>query len=488
MNSNRVLRNTLALFSGQSGAQLISFLFIAALVKIVGDDQYGRLAFAFRFTVVLNVLSEFGLWTLLVRNVARKPSAAASYFWNSILLKFLLSLLATALGWIVLVAVYAPVFHQPAFWATPWILFYAWYFSVAALFRAFQEHHWDGTLSFAAKLLYAAAGLLVLRYTHDVRWVAAIFSATAAVQFAVAAFILLRRHPGLRPALSLARMCELLLNARLFFIINLFTTLHLNFAVLLIAKLCSQRDVAYYNAAAMLVLVPIVLANAFVQSMYPVLSACHERNDNSFWPKVRLGMRWLAALAFPVILYMTLDGGRIMTSVFRKEFAAGLVPLQILLWGLGLDFFNPFSGHVLYVLNQQRRVMWITAASVAANIAANFILIPLYGIVGASCAMVISLSVMFWGYAWMLRPWLPLTTLAARILPPLIVSALLAPLAWFLRSWLPFYINGPLYCALCALLFFALGLLRKSDLSMFATGPQPSVPNLQHAEPDSLTE
>ncbi|MCX7846856.1 MAG: flippase [bacterium] len=488
MQINRVLRNTLALFSGQLGAQLLAFVFVALLVKIVGDAEYGRLAFAFRVVVVLNVLSEFGLWTLLVRDVAREPSSAAEYLWNSLALKLLLSVVAFALGWLALVCIYEPTLHPPAYLAAPWILFYAWYFSVAALFRAFQEHHWDGTLSFAGKLLYTGAGLLVLRFTHDVRWIALVFSASAALQWSTALLVLLWRHPSLRFSLSIARIRDLFTRSRLFFAINLFTTLHLNFAHLLVARFCSTRDLAYYNAATMLVLVPIVLANAFVQSMYPVLSAAHQRQDPAFWHKVARAMRWLAALAFPVILYMTLDGGRIITTVFRKEFVAGLVPLQILLWGLGLDFFNPLSGHILYVLNRQRRVMTITATSVITNILANFLLVPRYGIVGASCAMLISLSVMFLGYALSLLPWLSFLALGRSIMPPLLIALLIAPLAWYARPWLPFYVNGPLYCTLCAVLFFALRILRKSDFKLFALAHAPSPRNLQESSPDGLPQ
>ena len=352
-----------------------------------------------------------------------------------------------------------------------WLLFNAWYFSAAAVFRAFQEHHLDGTLSFIGKLLYVGGGLLVLHTTRDVRWIAGVFTVAMLVQCALALALVLRRHRHFPFSVSLGQQRYLLKHAWQFFTINLFTTVHLKFALLVVGCICPLRDVGYFNVASMLVLVPIVLANAFVQSMYPVLSECHDRDDPQFWPKVALGMRWLAALAFPVIFFMTIDGGRILSGVFRKEFSAGLVPLQILLWGLGLDFFNPFSGHVLYVLNQQKKVIVVTAASVVTNIIANLILVPYYGIVGASCAMVISLSVMFWGYALLLRPWLPLRRLFGQIVPPLLMAALLAPVAWWLRTLhVPFVVNGMVYCALCAGAYFASRMLRWDDLGMFAAG------------------
>ncbi len=474
---NRVLRNTLALFSGQTGAQVLALVFMAYLTKTLSSDDVGSLSFAFNFVVLLNVLSEFGLWTLIVRDVARNLTLAAAYFWNSLVLKALLSVLAALAGWLVLTLFYPDGDLRTLCWiAMAWLLFNAWYFSAAAMFRAFQEHHLDGILAFAGKGLYVLGGLIVIFTVRDVRWIAGAFTCAMGVQSLAAIALVLRRHRGLRFSVSWSCQSLLVRHACLFFTINAFTTLHLKFAHMAIGKFCSRADIAYFNIAAMLVLVPIVLANAFVQSMYPVLSACHAHQDGEFWPKVKLGMRWLAALAFPVIIFMSIDGGRLIASVFKSEYLAGLVPLQILLWGLGLDFFNPFSGHVLYVLNRQRVVIGITAASVAANVVANLILVPRFGIIGASCAMVFSLSVMFWGYALALRRWLPVSALLGRILPPLLVAGALAPLAWWLRAYLPFIVNGALYCALCAAAYFALGLLRRQDLQMFSfVRPAPPV-------------
>ena len=482
--ANKVLRNTLALFSGQSGAQLLALAFAAYLSKHVPTDAYGSLAFALRFTVLFNVLSEYGLWTLLVRNMARDRTTAREHFWNSLALKLALAVLAAALGGLTLLLFYpAHDLRVLCALAGGWLLFNAWYFSAAAVFRAFQEHHLDGTLSFFGKLLYVGAGLIVIHTVRDVRWIALIFTLAMAVQCAVALTLVFIRHPDFRFAFSLAQQRYLLRHAWLFFVISAFTTLNLSFAIMVIGCYCSRSDIGYYNVAAQLVLVPIVLANAFVQSMYPVLSECHERGDDAFWPKVRLGMRWLAALAFPVIFFMSLDGGRIISTVFRKEFVAGLLPMQILLWGLGLDFFNPFSGHVLYVLNRQKLVIAITAASVVTTVVATLVLVKYFGIVGASCAMVISLSVMFWGYALALRRWLPIRTLLAQIAPPLLVAVIFAPAAWSLRACAPFWVNGPVYCFLCACAMFGFRLLRQEDLRMFASPATKPVPPEVEIEP-----
>jgi len=489
--SNRVVRNTLSLFTGQTGAQLLALVFTIYLARVVPRNEYGALMFAFSFVVVFNVLSEYGLWTLLVRNMAREPAQAADYFWNSVVLKLALSVVAAIIGIIVLVAAYPVELRVVTCLAGGWLLFNAWYFSAAAVFRAFQEHHFDGSLSFIGKLLYVGLGLALIHFTRDVRWIAAVFTLAMAVQCGLAFAVVRARHRDFTFTFSLGRQWFLLRHAWLFFAINLFTTVHLRFAHLVIGKECAPSAVGFYNVAFMLVMVPIVLANAFVQSMYPVLAESHERGDAEFWPKARSGFRWLGALAFPVIVYMTIEGRRVLGALFPPEFSAALLPMLILLWGLGLDFFNPFSGHILYVLNRQKVVIGITATSVVVNIIANLVLVPWWGITGASVAMVLSLSVMFWGYAWALRHWLPVRSLLQQILPPLGVAAALAPivlvLAWrggpvsyalcslsasfaqhrHVLDILVFVINGGIYFGLCVVALFCLRILRWQDIKMF---------------------
>ncbi|MCK5853012.1 polysaccharide biosynthesis C-terminal domain-containing protein, partial [bacterium] len=119
--------------------------------------------------------------------------------------------------------------------------------------------------------------------------------------------------------------------------------------------------------------------------------------------------------------------------MIKNKVLRNTLAMQILLWGQGLDFFCPFAGHILYVLNQQKKVIVITGLSVTVNIIADVILIKHYGIVGASIAMIISLSVMFGGYAYALQKWLPISQLLKQLYPPLLIALIFSPVAWFLR-------------------------------------------------------
>ena len=469
MIKNKVIRNTLAMFSGQSGAQLLAMLFSIFLGKMLTDADFGKLKFAIAYVVVFMAFAEYGLQALLVREIARDKSKAASLFWNSIILKTVFSVIAAFLGWIVLKNFYSefPEKQFLVYLVGGSLIFNAWYFSISSVFIGYQENHIEAVLFFIGKAIYVAGGIVAVFVFRNVQAVALMFAIATAAQCILAFVCLLRRHHHLRFNYDFTILKYLVTNGWQFFSITIFTTLNLKFDSIFIGKWCPDADLGHYSGAYALILAPIILANAFVRSMYPALSEAHISGDENFWQRINLGFRWLAALAFPILFFMTIDGGRMLTFAFKDSFIAGLLSMQILLWGLGLDYFCPFAGHILYVLNRQKWVIAITGISVLTNVVADIALIPNYGTVGAGIAKLIALLVMFSGYAYALKGWMPITKLFKNLIPPFIVAAVLAPVAWYLREFVPFYINGIIYCGLCLGAFLIFKLIKVKDIKMF---------------------
>ncbi|RLD10398.1 MAG: hypothetical protein DRI44_06175 [Chlamydiae bacterium] len=470
MVKNKVIRNTIAMFSGQSGAQVIAMLFTVFLGKMLPDKAFGQIRFAITFVVIFMAFAEYGLQSLLIREIARDKEKAASLFWNSVILKTIFSVIAMFIGWMVLDHFFAdfPEKRILVYLVSGSLIFNTWYFSISSVFIGYQENHIETLLFFIGKVIYVAGGVLVVLISRDVKAVALMFSIATGLQCIIAFICLVMRHRHLKFNFDFSIIKYLITHGWQFFSITIFTTLNLKFDNIFIGKWCPDTELGHYAGAYSLILAPIILANAFVRSMYPALSELHNNNDSDFWLRIAKGFRWLAALAFPVLIFMTIDGGRILTTVFKKSFIAGLLPMQILIWGQGLDFFCPFAGHTLYVLNRQKWVIAITGFSLLANIIADVILIKQYGTVGASVAKLIALLVMFGGYAFALRKWLPVNKLFRQLFPPLVISLAFSPVAWYLRPVMPFWISGPIYASLCLGTFFAVKTIKWSDLKLFS--------------------
>ncbi len=472
LTKNKVIRNTLAMFSGQSGAQIIAMLFSVFLGRKLPDAAFGQLKFAISFVVIFMAFAEYGLQTLLIREIAREKEKAASLFWNSIILKTVFSILALLVGWLVLHNFYSsfPEKQILVYLVAGSLIFNTWYFSISSVFIGYQENHVEALLFFIGKAIYVGGGVLIVLFTRDVKLVALMFSVATALQCVIAFVCLILRHRHLKFTFEFSVIKYLIVHGWQFFSITIFTTMNLKFDNLFIGKWCPDADLGHYSGAYALILAPIILANAFVRSMYPALSELHQKNDTDFWLRIQKGFRWLAALAFPVIIFMTIDGERILSTVFKKSFAnaTSLHAMQILLWGQGLDFFCPFAGHILYVLNRQKWVIAITGISLLTNIIADVILIKNYGIVGASFAKMFALFVMFGGYAYALKQWFPVDKFLKQLFFPFIIAIIFAPIAWYLRPHIPFIFSGAIYASFCLVTFFFTKTIKWSDLKLFS--------------------
>ena len=81
----RVVKNSVTPMAGQVVARAVDFGFAIFMLRILGPTQYGGYAFAVVLIGYFAILTDFGLGTLLTREIARDPSQANRYVANSLI-------------------------------------------------------------------------------------------------------------------------------------------------------------------------------------------------------------------------------------------------------------------------------------------------------------------------------------------------------------------------------------------------------------------
>jgi O-antigen/teichoic acid export membrane protein len=156
----------------------------------------------------------------------------------------------------------------------------------------------------------------------------------------------------------------------------------------------SAGDVGVYSVAvqgATLVAFGLQAANMVVAPQFSRIYA--QKDMVRLQHLVTQSARVILMVALPVALIFILAGEFIIPWVFGAEFSAAHAPLAILAMG---QLVNAGFGSVGFLLNMtgyeriSSRILWQTALL---NILLNAIMIPLFGIVGASVATAISLVI-----------------------------------------------------------------------------------------------
>jgi O-antigen/teichoic acid export membrane protein len=146
-------------------------------------------------------------------------------------------------------------------------------------------------------------------------------------------------------------------------------------------------------------------------------------------------VRLLLQTAFPLAAGIALLAEPIAGLVGGRAFLPdAAVALAIVIWYLPLSYANGLTQYVLIAAGRQR---WLTGAFVGAflfNVAANLVLIPRYGFVGAAWVTVASEFVLLVPFRWAAERVATGVSLLAEARAPILATALMAPVVWWLRD------------------------------------------------------
>ena len=91
--TGRVIGNTLWLLLQRIGGRLLTLILMVYLARDLGSLQFGKFTFATSFALLFVTLSDLGITTLNIREVARHRAKGPEYVGSSATLKVLLSIL-----------------------------------------------------------------------------------------------------------------------------------------------------------------------------------------------------------------------------------------------------------------------------------------------------------------------------------------------------------------------------------------------------------
>lgn len=158
-----------------------------------------------------------------------------------------------------------------------------------------------------------------------------------------------------------------------------------------------------------------------------------------------------ALFTLPMSLGATIIAPQLFALIYPASFAEAVPAFQVLIWMVPCLMLAGHFRQALIAANLQRvDVIWV-ALSALLNVALNLILIPLYGLVGASLAIVVSEFVLaVLGYITITKRVVPLN-FARKLLRPLIATLMMALVVWLLR-----FTSAPIEIGAGALVYFGL--------------------------------
>jgi O-antigen/teichoic acid export membrane protein len=381
-------RNILRLSVGDLLARILSFLAFIYLARVLGVNSYGVVEFALSVAIYLQAFTEGGLDLWATREVAQGKSlkrVAAQV----VPLRFLLGLVG--FGGLVLLLPLFPDYPQMGLLL---VLFGLRAFSQALdlrwVFMGQEKMRVVATGLIIAQVVFAGAVFGLVRGPADVVWVPIVQLVGNLVMagyfyywFVASERTLLIRptfrgiKQALGPSLTLGASRGLAL-------------LSFNFDTLLLGFLLSSTAVGLYNAAYRPLAAILTVSATYALALFPALSRTYSGDGQQFSELVLRSLRLTAICAIPIGVSGSFLAAPLVELLFGADYAGAAPVLQVLSWSATLVVLRVTFRQALAASGRQRLDLICATVATAINIGLNLVFIPVFGIVGAAVATLVS--------------------------------------------------------------------------------------------------
>jgi len=152
----------------------------------------------------------------------------------------------------------------------------------------------------------------------------------------------------------------------------------------------SDEEVGYYNAAYKIIMLFIMVAMAYHDAIFPVISHFYKTSLDSLRKLVSGTERLMAAIAMPLAVGGFILARPIMDLLYGAGYEGGIIAFQILIWAVFILYINVGYSRGLLACNREKWYLAGAAIPAVINVIANFILIPPLGLIGAATGTVLA--------------------------------------------------------------------------------------------------
>jgi O-antigen/teichoic acid export membrane protein len=393
---NRAKRNIFYKFLSESSRILPALLFIYIARKLGGED-FGKLSFAYSFTGICIIVADFGLNTILIRNVSRQKELTKEYIGNIFVLKIVLSVVSiSVMGLFVLFTDY------PREVITILVIFGGVMFFKAlvdffcAIFNAYERMDKEAFLKGTSQIFLFLSGIVILALGFGLFGLSNVFLIVYLISSMIGFYMVYEGIANIRPSFNLRFWKYILRESLPLALTVIFTVIYFKIDVVMLSLIRGDNsEIGWYSAAMRLIELIGVVPALIVSALFPILSGLYKDSIDSLKKVYKTSFKYLLVIALPVAVGTLLLSDSFINIIYGKEFVKAIPALQILVFALIFIFVNYILMNVLVAVDRQKINAIVAGTCVFVNIVLNLCLIPHYGYLGAGIATVITEIVLF---------------------------------------------------------------------------------------------
>lgn len=388
---NRVVVNAKWMIAEQGVQMLVSFIIGMITARYLGPLNYGVINYCYAYTAFFTAVASLGIEAIVVKELIEQPDKQGKIVGTSIVLRCLAGILSMASIMLILFFVDA---------GDKLILTVGFLQSLVLIFKAFEiidywfqsklQSKYSSILKSISYVVVACYKIYILISAKSVEW----FAFSTSLDFLIIAILLFFayfNHDGEKLSFDVKIAKTLLSKGYHYIISSLIVTVYAQMDRIMIKHMMTEVDTGLYSAAIMICTYWILIPNAIINSMRPVIMELKkDGKEEEYYQKFSQLYRILVWLGIIVSLLISILSRFVMRIAYGESYVLASTTLSIAIWYTTFSTLGVARGNWLVCEDKNKYAKWFVLFGAIVNLVLNYILIPKMGINGAAIATLIT--------------------------------------------------------------------------------------------------
>lgn len=390
--SNTVIRNTSWLTLSAIVQKLISFLYFIVIARLIGVGNTGQYFFAISFTTIFTVIADFGLGSVLTREGAKYPNELEKYVNTVLGVKLFFGVISYAaiifvsnyLGYAPKLTFLIALSGITMFFDNVQTAFYSG-------FRAKQNLRYEAIGNIGAQIVAMVIGSVALYVRAPLYWLILAYTIPSFMSCVYGKYFLTKLYNiRLYFTFDILLVRKILLIAIPFAAASILGRVYSYADLVLMSKMLTHTDLGLWSIPYKIVFAFQFIPTALSAALYPAMSSFFMTDAKRVAVLFTQSLRYLALFSVPLSLFLFSLAKPLVLFLFGLHYADSAPVLQLLALSLTCTYTSLLTGSLLNASNRQKWQTGLIGGALLVNLSCNYVLLPLYGILGAAISALIS--------------------------------------------------------------------------------------------------
>lgn len=390
MNKNRVVKNASWIIGIQIVKSLLGLVISMLTARFLGPSNFGLINYAASIVAFVTPIMYLGLNGVLVQEIVNTPEKEGEILGTSVTMTFLSSLLC-----VIGVISFAAAVNRGE---RETVIVCALY-STLLIFQSLELlNYW-----FQAKLLSKyASGVALFAYAvisgykiyllaaHKSIYWFALSNALDYMIIVIGLFIVYKRLGGGRLRFNLSTARLLWGKSRYYIVSNMMIAIFAQTDRIMLKLMINDAAMGYYSAAVACAGMTGFVFVAIIDSFRPLIFDDKKTDEIRYEKDMCRLYGIIIYLSLLQSLVITLFSGLIIKILYGAAYSASINALKLIVWYTTFSYLGSVRNIWILAENKQKYLWIINLSGALANVALNYILIPITGIMGAALASLVT--------------------------------------------------------------------------------------------------